>query len=226
MRTPTRLSLLAAGLCIAGAAPALAFEEDGQAWQQLNMSTALTPDMTANMEIQTRITEDAEHLGQLLLRPSIAFKLRDQVSASLGYAYVMTDVSERRVTHEHRAWQQLAYPIFGAPGSIVVTGRSRMEERTFESRDDTGYRIRQQIRVTAPIADQVGAVFWSEAFYNFNDTDWGARRGMDRWRNFVGLSIPIQEGVTFEPGYLNQYVYRAGEDRADHVVNTTVNVKF
>jgi hypothetical protein len=70
------------------------------------------------------------------------------------------------------------------------------------------------------------AVGWSEIFFNLNDTDWGAQSGLDRWRNFVGVNIPLRDGVIIEPGYLNQYVNRAAGDQIDHVVSATLNVSF
>jgi len=42
---------------------------------------------------------------------------------------------------------------------------------------------------------------------------------MDRWRNFVGVSVPVAKGVMLEPGYLNQAVFRQGEDRLDHIAS-------
>ena len=70
------------------------------------------------------------------------------------------------------------------------------------------------------------AVGWSEVFFNLNDTDWGAQAGLDRWRNFVGINIPLREGVAFEPGYLNQFVNRSAGDEIDHVLSATLNVSF
>lgn len=62
-------------------------------------------------------------------------------------------------------------------------------------------------------------VVWSEAFLNLNDADSEPCEGMDRWRNFVGVSVPVAKGVMLEPGYLNQAVFRQGEDRLDHIAS-------
>ncbi len=70
------------------------------------------------------------------------------------------------------------------------------------------------------------AVGWSEVFFNLNTTDWGAQAGLDRWRNFVGVNIPLHQGVVIEPGYLNQYVNQTAGDQIDHVFSATLNVSF
>ena len=50
--------------------------------------------------------------------------------------------------------------------------------------------------------------------------------GLCWWRNFVGVSVPIAKGLTVEPGYLNQAVFRPGEDRYDHIASMTMFYRF
>lgn len=208
------------------AMPAQAAEEETQAWQQLLVTAPVRDGVTLTMEVQNRLFDDASDYGQLLLRPSIGFRVFDKTTFSVGYAYVNTDIEGRPVTHEHRAWQQLAFPIMAA-GPIQITGRTRLEERTFEHADDVGWRLRQQIRFTMPLDNSgIKAVAWTEGFFAFNDTDWGAISGFDRMRNFVGLNIPLAEKMTLEPGYLNQYVNRSGEDKIDHTLSVTLSVSY
>ena len=52
------------------------------------------------------------------------------------------------------------------------------------------------------------------------------RGGLSVWRNFVGVSVPLADGVEMVPGYLNQTVFRDGEDRMDHVANVNVFMSF
>jgi hypothetical protein len=90
-----------------------------------------------------------------------------------------------------------------------------------------GLRLRQQLRLMVPISGTAWqAVAWSEGFFNVNDTDWGAQAGIDRWRNLAGINIPVREGMTLEPGYVNQYVNRTATGQVDHIVSVTVNMNF
>ena len=94
--------------------------------------------------------------------------------------------------------------------------------------EDLAWRFRQLVRGQLPLTEGQGTqlVLWSEAFYNLNQADWGPREGFDRWRNFVGIAVPVTKGVTLEPGYLNQAVFRPGEDRFDHIASVTMFYRF
>ena len=224
-----KFRFLAVGICLvlpAQSGPAEA-DDDFQFWQTTNLSAKLAEDITALLEVQPRFTDDASRLGQLLVRPSLGWGLGHGVVVSTGYAYVRTSPSGRAVTHEHRPWQQLAFPLVQQPSGLFLTSRSRIEQRIREDGDDLGHRLRQQLRMTLPLEESGWkAVAWSEIFLNLNDTDWGQRSGLDRWRNFIGVSIPIVKGVSAEPGYLNQYVNTASGDLSDHVLSVTLNVGY
>jgi hypothetical protein len=219
---------LAAGvICAFGlAGPARAVDDDFQTWQQFIVSTKFQDGVSGVLEVQPRFTDESSRLGQLLIRPSLSLTLFDQTVLSLGYAYVRTSPAEGEVTHEHRPWQQLAFPIASRDGVFSLSGRTRFEQRFREDGDDVGLRLRQQVRLTVPLAQGWQGVAWSEGFFNFNDTDWGARSGLDRWRNFAGVRIPLRDGVSLEPGYLNQFVNRRTTDLVDHVLSATLNVSF
>lgn len=221
-----RLRLLAAFLFVFVPA-AHADDEDFQTWQQIIASTKLSDGVTGSLEVQPRFTDDSSRLGQFLIRPSIGLTLFDQTVLSLGYAYVRTSPENGANTYEHRPWQQLAFPIATVKDAFTLSNRTRFEQRFRDDGDDVGLRLRQQIRLMVPLGStRWNAVGWSEIFLNLNDTDWGAQSGLDRWRNFVGVNIPLRDGVVIEPGYLNQYVNRSASDQIDHVVSATLNVSF
>lgn len=89
-----------------------------------------------------------------------------------------------------------------------------------------GLRVRQQMRLTAPLTGKVRAVVWSEAFIALDDTKWGQRSGLDRWRNFAGVSVPLSKAVSVEPGYLNQWVGRTRADLVQHNGSITLSARF
>jgi hypothetical protein len=95
----------------------------------------------------------------------------------------------------------------------------------FENQNGTGWRLRQQVRLTAPLAGKVRAVAWTETFIGLNATAF-ERDGLGVWRNFAGVTIPVGKKFTLEPGYLNQYVVRNGADRIGHTANLTWSTNF
>jgi hypothetical protein len=211
---------------MAGPAPAFAANEDIQAWGAATIVHDASAKVVLTLETQSRWTEDASRIGQALVRPSIGYKLGSNTTASIGYAFVHTDPLGPASSNEHRLWQQIGLRLAGDGKGVTVTGRSRLEQRWMEGSDDMGWRLRQQLRLTAPLSGKVRAVAWSEAFVSLDDTSWGQNSGLDRWRNSVGLSVPVSKAVTIEPGYINQWVVRPGQDRVHHIGNLSVTARF
>lgn len=219
-----RLSALLAITALS--APAFAAEDDAHVWTAVNASTNVGDQAVITLEGQLRLTDQAERLGQYVIRPSIGLKLDPTTTASIGYAYVHTDPVGPAESDERRFWQQLSFRIAGDGKGVTLTGRSRLEQRWTEGANDMGWRFRQQVRLTAPLPAEVRAVAWSEAFVSLNGTSWGQTSGLDRWRNSVGVAVRVNPAITLEPGYINQWVVRPGEDRVHHIANITVSAQF
>jgi hypothetical protein len=203
-----------------------AAEEDFQVWNAANLTFKMADRVSLTLEAQARWSDDAGRLGQALMRPSVGYAITPTTTASLGYAFFYNNPSDGSRTDEHRVWQQMSFQLAGDGQGLTVTGRSRLEQRWVEGRDDLGWRFRQQVRLTAPLSGKLRALAWSEAFLAFNDTSWGQRDGLDRWRNGVGVVIPLSPSVSIEPGYVNQWINRRDTDRVHHIANIAVNARF
>lgn len=205
-------------------------EQDLQQWTLLAAQGEVADRVVVYAEVQPRFTNEVSRLGQLLIRPAIGYRINDDFTALVGYAYVRTDPLGGRATDEHRFFQQLNSTLYRGGGGLTITGRTRLEQRTVVGAEETGWRFRQVIRAQAPVKDVRGgklqAIAWTEPFYNLDSTDWGQRQGFDQVRTFIGLGVPITEGLTAEPGYLNQTVFRRGEDRVNHVASLTLFYRF
>lgn len=220
------VGLALAGLALARAGTAHATDEDTQVWSIVNATGALSDKVVLAVEGQARLSDDASRLGQAIVRPSVGWRLDGSKTASLGYAYSRSTPKGRPATEEHRGWQQLVYRLAGDGTGLTLTGRTRLEQRWVEGRDGTGWRVRQQVRVTAPVKDRVRGVAWTESFVGFNQTSWGQRDGLHLWRSFAGVSVPISKTVTLEPGYLHQRAFRTGPDAVTHAAAVWINLQF
>lgn len=218
--------LVLAGFALASAGAAHATDEDTQVWSVVNATGALNDKVVLAVDGQARFSDDASRLGQLIVRPSVGWRLDSTKTASLGYAYIRSKPMGRPEAHEHRGWQQLSYRLAGDGKGVTLTGRTRLEQRWVEGRDGTGWRIRQQIRMTAPVKNSVRGVAWTEPFVGFNETPWGQRDGLQLWRSFAGLSVPISRTVTLEPGYVHQHAFRRGPDAVTHAAAVWINLQF
>ena len=218
--------VLALFAAIVVSAPAHA-EDDVQAWGSVIATGAVRGDLFLWLEAQARALDDVGGGSQLIVRPAIGARIARDAHAVVGYAYVRTDPETGRTTNEHRIWQQLQFAALRTKaGAPLVISRTRLEQRMIEGRDDTGWRLRQFVRLQAPIARKgaVQAVAFTEGFFNLNSTHWGARDGVDQWRTFVGVGLPVAKRMRLEPGYLNQHIFRRGTDRTNHVLSATLFV--
>lgn len=222
-------TLFASAAMVAIAQPARA-EEDVQGWVAATANGTVRGDLFLWMEGQFRLTDDVGGGSQTILRPGVGGRIGRDAHAVAGYAYVRTDpAGSGAITHEHRPWQQIQFaPIRHGDGTPAVISRTRLEQRMVEGRGETGWRLRQFVRAQVPVAKEgaVQAVAFTEGFFNLNSTDWGVRDGVDQWRTFVGIGFPVADRVRMEPGYLNQRVFRAGEDRTNHVLSTSLFVRL
>ena len=203
-------------------------EEDGSIWFNVNAQGKLpVENLNWYAEIQPRWRAEGDHFDSLILRPGIFYKISSKSSAWAGYANVRRHPAGRSTVEENRLWQQFLYnfdPIYG----VNLQSRTRLEERWLEGGSDTGYRLRQLIRLTKPLELQPRFLFvvWDEWFVHLNNTDWGANKGLDQNRLFVGASWAIKPNALLEIGYLNQYVNMQDVNKMNHVFSSTLNLNF
>lgn len=220
--------LMGLGMCSAPSV-ALSIEEDAQAWSSLILSgPAGTGGMLLQMEAQSRFGRDASRLSSIILRPAVGYAVNDRLSLFAGYAYVRNTPNSFTAIREQRTWQQASYTLTKTEG-YTLSGRTRLEQRRVSGQHDTGWRLRQQLRLAVPLKSAGGssAVFWTEGFFAANDTDFGARSGIDRWRNFIGFNVPMNKSWAVEPGYLNQVTNRAsGNDAMDHILSVSIALRL
>lgn len=224
---PTRkLTPLLAPAALLLAVPAHATNEDMHVWGAATATITLSDKTVLWLEGQTRFYDDASRLGQALIRPGVGYKLGATETVFIGYAYVNTDQTTTPDTREHRVWQQFSFRAAGDGKGVTLTGRSRFEQRFMEGSGDMGLRVRQMLRLTAPLTGKARLVGWGEAFVALDDTAWGQRSGFDRLRSFAGVTVPLGKSLALEPGYLNEYIRLRGENRMNHVLSVTVNATF
>lgn len=224
-----KLATLATVVALLCAAPANASDHDAQVWTSITATKAVSPKVDATLELHSRYTDDVSRVGQVLIRPSVTYKLPRGWSVTAGYVYVRTRFADTLANDEHRSWQQVGYTFAANPSTgLSVTGRTRIEQRFRPDADGTGWRLRQQVRAQLPLAtnSQLRAVIWNETFVGLNTTSWDRHEGVDQVRTFIGVSLPVRNGITVEPGYLNQTVFRIGPERVNHILAANIFARF
>ncbi|WP_448503073.1 DUF2490 domain-containing protein [Sphingomonas sp.] len=218
-------TLLAAALTSVSLSVPARADEDTQGWAAVVAQGTVKGDLFVWLEGQWRLTDDVSRTGQVILRPAAGIRFAPDSTMLAGYAYIHSDPAEAASFGEHRLWQQVQLPLLrDARGRPLLISRTRLEQRFLEGGGDTGWRLRQFVRLQLPVARDgtIQLIGITEGFFNLVDADWGARKGNDQWRNFIGVGLPVGERFRIEPGYLNQRVFRRGEDRTNHVLNATL----
>jgi hypothetical protein len=179
-------------------------------------------------DVQLRFGDDASSFSQGVFRPGIGYTVGRGWTVWGGYAFVRTEAPyATSTTNENRIWEQAIWS--GAFGATAFASRTRMEQRFVSTGSETGWRLREFVKLTRPIGAKKiwAAVLSDEYFLNLNSADFGATAGPDRNRLFIGPSVSVRNGVSIEIGYLNQYTFRAnGPDKNDHLLATNLFWSF
>ena len=169
-----------------------------------------------------RLRDDSGGFNQSIIRPGLGYAFAENQALWAGYAWIRTSPVVGGDFDEHRFWQQ--WTATPSLGDWLCLHRSRFEQRWVETGDDVGLRWRQLARAQRILSDcpQWSFVLWDEVFFNLNNTDWGARSGLDQNRAFIGLGYKTcpDARVRTEVGYLNQFVNRQGGlDEMNHILS-------
>ena len=174
-----------------------------------------------------RFFEDANGYGQSIVRPGVGYAIGERSTLWAGYGWIRSSPANRADFDENRIWQQWTTSI--AISSANLSWRSRLEQRFVEGGDDVGWRFRQFIKLSQPLAfeSRFRLVAYDEVFIAFNDTDWGAHSGFDQNRLFAGLGWEFKKGINAEAGYLNQFVRLPGrENLMNHILSLNMLLRF
>jgi hypothetical protein len=213
-------SILIALPLLLAATPAAAQQTDEQLWLQATGSVTIGAREKATLESIARFSDRVGGLSHTELGALFTRTTRGGIELSIGYRHVEDWNAAGGLPNEERLRQMILVPL----GSGFA-GRLRFEQRFNSSGGEVGFRLRPRLGYDTPLGTHGLHLFaTSEHFYNFNTTAWGARRGYERMRNAVGISIPLGGRLRGEVGYLNQYRFGRGgaRDQMDHVATFTL----
>ena len=148
-----------------------------------------------------------------------------RTSVGIGYAYG-AGFPDSGPVREHRFVQQYTWSA-GAAQSVVSI-RTRVEERFVSGHDAMLIRMRQQVRVTWPLAAKkaLRGEVSAEVCFRTNSTV-RAARGFDSSRVFVGIGSKVTERNRIEVGYVNVYSPGARSRKPySHVLSATLVVSM
>ena len=209
------------------AAPARASERDGQLWNTVTAVGTLGKDVEVGLDVSARYFEDVSYLGQLLVRPTVTYRISPTVSVTGGYVYSRNDTSTDTRSHEHRALQQLLVRLLRTERGFELATRTRVEQRVREGQPGVAFRLRQQLRGQLPLGEAGLRVTGScEVLVEVNGPEWGSKRGVEQLRAAAGLILPISNTLSAEAGYMNMRQFRRGENRVNDIATLALAIRF
>ena len=178
-------------------------------------------DAKVTLESIARFSDDAGGFFHAELGGIVTVPAARGIELGFGYRHVEERDHGGARPDEDRLRQQVTLALGGG-----FAARLRSEQRFHQSGGETGWRIRPQLRFTAPLGKGVAFFAAHEDFVNLNATGWGQRRGYERMRNAAGLTVPLAPRLSGDLGYLNQYRFGRGgaRDRMDHAATFSLTL--
>ena len=177
-----------------------------------------------------RYLDDSDGFNQSIFRPGIGYQLTPNTNAWIGYAWINElPANGNPVFDENRIWQQLLWS--KKLDQQTLFARSRLEQRFVETGSDTGWRVRQFVKMDRPLHEEspVSFVAWGEVFFDLNETDWGQQGSFSQNRLFLGLGrkFDTPNSPKIEIGYLNQFIRRkSAGDSYNHILSVNWSWTF
>lgn len=218
-------------LCALFATAAQAADNETGLWTIFSTTDAITADGETTrwrywLDAQARYTDFGSGANQYLVRPGIGYTLNPRTSVWLGYARFRTRNAAGAVSDENRFWQQLSW-FAGRWQCGSVSTRVRLLQRSLSTGDDLGIVLRLQAKYSRPIGNGRTFVASVEPFFDLRDTDWGGSARLSQNRVSLGIGWKQTERLSFEVGYMNQFLFRDnGADRSNHLGTVNFRVKF
>lgn len=220
-------------LCVALSSVAFAADDDNGAWLILSTADTFKSDggdsrWQYSFDAQARYFDLGSGINQYLLRPGIGWKISSNVNAWAGYARIRSRNRAGNSIDEDRFWQQLDWRAGTMLGGKLAM-RTRLEQRSLSSGDDTGLVLRFMTKYTRSLGGQgnTNLIVSIEPFIKLNDTDWGGDTGLGQNRSVLGLGWQVTEKIAMEAGYMHQYIWvDNGTDRVNHLGVLHIKARF
>ena len=229
----TFLAFAAMTISLASAKQTSATESDSGIWTVFSTTDVISKNGTATrwhywFDAQARYVDLGSGANQWLVRPAIGYEIRDGVKVWAGYARFRSRNRAGRVADENRYWQQIDWRAGQWQGGRI-TMRVRLEQRSIDIGDDLGVVLRFMTKYVRPLAGDrnKSLIIGLEPFVDLRDTDWGGESGLGQNRIFVGMGWRVNDKLSLEGGYMNQYLWvDRAEDRMNHLAVLTVKARF
>ena len=181
--------------------------------------------LSLDIGAQLRLTEDMSRVGLLRFQGGLGVALAPGIAAEIGYDHSRQLPEGRDPYAVHRFTEALNYVLI-RDGGLRLDGRTRLEQMLFSNSSERRHRLRQRLRLSVPLAGEgrLRGVVYGEAWVSLKGRP-GAGSGIEQWRGYAGLALPVARGSTLQTGYMHK-IDMAGRNRANHIVEVSLSTGF
>lgn len=204
-------------------------------WNSLSIKLDMTDQWFLKNEVNLRRTNFLEDWQQIVLRPSVQYKMFSGLTAATGYSFIQnysfSDFSAPNDFKEHNLWQQVflkqEFKYFSISHRARFEERFKQEVATVDSTQviEPGQysgRLRYRFIITVPLLKKqhVSAVLYDEAFLDF-EQGWQPKNLDQNWI-FMGLRFRESEHITITSGYHQINLPRENKTITNHIWETSL----
>ncbi len=192
--------------------PSAALADDTEFWVELSAKGEIAPGTDFKIEVEERRkTGPNEYIVGAVVDREVGNGF------SIGGGVEFHDVDG---FSEIRPYQQVGYK------TGILSLRTRIEERFYDSSDRMALRLRQRVQVSDTIAPKLKAAGSIELLYQLRSRNNGGPERIDQWRFNAGLTYRVADRFDVTGGYLLQLRPRPGGDTYTHVPQASIAYRF
>lgn len=178
-------------------------EKETGVWYMYNGSHQVSDKFSLKTMAHFRFFEIGNDLQQFIGRLGGNYKINQNLSATLGYAYLNTDGTfdaDGGNVNEHRIYED--FNIKHKINKLSFAHRLRAEQRFFNS--ETSHFIRYQIGLSHPLNNKWSTYLYNETFFDFDDEAYN-----QNWLG-AGFAYKISKSAKLKAGYQKISVNNGG----------------
>lgn len=188
--------------------------DDTQLWASTRLTARLAPHIMASNETVYRTSEergDYDFVDHI----QAGYQFNRHVTLWIGYTHQTAMSHGRKSYTEQRFRQQVNFENVVRLGPAQLGGRLRIEQRWRNAQSGTGWRLRPQEKLVLPVIGKISVSISHEDFIDLNRTSFQSVAGVERMRNAVTLTVPLNKHLSLEVGYLQQHLFGPTNSSSD-----------
>ncbi|WBX73109.1 DUF2490 domain-containing protein [Tenacibaculum pacificus] len=165
-------------------------------WYMYNGSHQVSNKFSLKTMAHFRFFEIGDDIQQFIGRFGGNYKINNNISATLGYAFLNTDATFKAKngdTNEHRIYED--FNVKHKINTLAFSHRFRAEQRFFNTKTD--HLLRYQIALNYPLNNKWDTFIYNETFFDFNGEPYN-----QNWLG-AGFKYKISKAIKLKLGYQN-----------------------